>query len=253
MNKAYFETAININYWQQEVGQQQFINTWSVKGPIFVMRNGAPVAVWTDKKTSGYPLEVMVNTLVLTGGNWQGESQPIEVYERERKEELKIGDDVLELRVTPFADYFIGLPETTIRQQGRKGYCGMSTIFVGEVDEERLYNAMKISNGNMQELIRVLNLNSNESQQVLTTVADLQAGIAPYVFGFGDGKKVYDILKERYNIETKPKDLHGAEVIRLSSSPLDAFETRREVLEAYLRRGNNPFFGAVTDQNVFGN
>ncbi|MEK6921513.1 MAG: hypothetical protein AABX82_06525 [Nanoarchaeota archaeon] len=89
-----------------------------------------------------YSLEVMVNTLVLTGGNWQGETTPLAVLERERKEELRIGDEVLGLQFSPGGYFFTGIPEKTIRQEGRKGYCDLCTIFVGEVDEEQFFDVL---------------------------------------------------------------------------------------------------------------
>lgn len=252
MNKTEFESCINVAYWQAEVGQEAFVNTWSVKGPVIILRNGEPFAVWTDRKTPGYPLEVIVGTLVLTGGNWQGESYPLDVLRREREEELTVGSKALGLTLTPFKDYFIGIPAATLHQTGRRGYCDCSSVYVAEVDEERLYDAMKIQKRDIPRLIQALNLASTESEQVITLVDDLRRGRCSYAFGFGDGKKLFDILENKYVVKIKFQDLEGVHVVSLSSLPSEPFESRREVLEAYLRRGNNPFFGRVTDANVFG-
>ena len=270
MNIPAFAAIVDVERYQRGVGTHDFLNGCGAKGPYVILDGEIPVAVGTDVKTPGYKMTGFVDSLVLPGGNWQdatAERKPRDVYEKRMRKELPQIADLILNDVVPFRDYFSAVPEKIHGHSGLPGpYCDVTSIFVSRVQLRELYDVLHLSTNDRritttqfrrgkesaaaQFLTTQINRGEEYSRQRVTSVADFVQGDHP-TFGFGDGAKTSDVLEHLFGFNTDIILREDVEVVRLLSHPDAMYATRREVLEAYLREDNNPFFRSTEEGHVF--
>lgn len=101
-------------------------------------------------------------------------------------------------------------------------------VFADAVDALQLTKAERnLSEGAMQKL----NMYSREARQMITPLIQLRTGRHRYTFSFGDGEKVCDILRARYDIRNaQPRDLPHVLVRYLGGNLESPFERSSALL-----------------------
>jgi|SRR3989338_4158787 len=163
MNKQEFDQLINPKKYIKDMGFEDFINTYAAKGPIIILNNG-PYAVWTDRKTKGYPNKGLIGKAILRGGNWKrkDERKPLDVYINQLVEEtrrliqsippeadIKIRNELLN-NISAFGDYFTAMPSDIVKNKNLqyKWYCDLVSVFVPEIEIKILYDILEIKKEN---------------------------------------------------------------------------------------------------------
>jgi hypothetical protein len=255
--------------YQKKVGKPDFVNTYAATGPIIIKDRSSHI-LWTDKKTPGYPNLGIVGKLVFKGGNWRdiNDASPLGVYTREVFEEIKdspvtpAGTDahvhaLIFDSLNVVSDYFSAIPARILQNNHFSDpvYCYISSVFRSEIEMQALCDVLAVSSKGelLRNLERTLQSLSAESDVKLTPFDEIVKG-ENIPFGFGDDYKIADILEDVYgikNINTK-NFIQDVFVCRLPTSPNLPFSYRRNELEKYLRKDNNPYLcKQVTDKKVF--
>lgn len=261
MDVETFETAVGrsrLARYQAELGNQYVLNAVGVKGPTVLMRGEEPVAVWTDQKDAGYPNEAIREKLVLGGGNFKDvkDERPLDVYLRERAEEIQVSGEVINKSVYPHGRWFTALPEEAVGNPSLRGsYCDFTCIFGAEVDVEALYDALEIPSADrdpaFESMRQALNMKATESRQFITPVSALRHGMH-IPFGWGDDFKLADVMWVRYGLRASLDYVPNIEAIKLDAAANEPFAASQGLFETYWRPDLNPFVtDGIDDGRVF--
>jgi len=274
MSKKNFDKVLNTKKYIKANETPFFINAFGAKAAILLEEGGVPMGVWLDKKTYNYQNVALRGNAVFYGGAWRGsnkdtdELEPLDVYRRSLEEEIQNRSAVMKgadfniknliLRnIEPFNDYFTAVPQEFIGNPNltQKFYCDVTSVFVSVLDATDFYDALKLRTQDKNLLVAQerLKLILNERDPLIISYKSLTEDGNPIAYGFGDGHKLRDIIKQRYGDDIQINFPRITSII-LKSSPNDYYYERSGIIKNYLREDNNPYKtqdGMVSARKVF--